>query len=298
MSKIFEGIDFSGFDAVDTHQKQSDGGSSVELPLSEIIEDPDQPRRYFNEESLKELAGSIKERGILQPIIVREKNENGHYVIVMGARRYRAASLARFSHIPVIIRVKPSNNYDQMIENIQRENLFHADIANFIEGELKGGHKAVDIAKTLGKSRSWLSLYTSFSKMHEVIKERVEEIGIRAAYELQKAVKINADETLRFMASKDVISQREALSFVRDLKGETASLNDDGNDEDVSSSPHKRRSIGVVIFVRVDDRIGRLMTEQASEKGGQFGIVSFDNGSDIQEISLNEIELIEILNAE
>jgi len=163
MSEMFEGIDFSAFDKVEANQKkakslleQTPVGGQVELSLVDVMEDPDQPRRHFDQASLEELADSIKKRGVVQPIIVRPKNEAGKYVIVMGARRYRASQLAGVAKIPAVIRVKPSDGYDQMIENIQRENLLHADIARFIEQEIAKGEKPSNIALLLGKPRSWL----------------------------------------------------------------------------------------------------------------------------------------------
>ena len=103
------------------------GGKEVaeqnEIDINLISPNPKQPRTYFDEEALNELIVSIKEVGILQPPVVREKS--GRYELIMGERRYRAAKAAGLKKIPVIIRNTPDNHLlrDALIENIHRSNL-------------------------------------------------------------------------------------------------------------------------------------------------------------------------------
>ena len=94
-----------------------------EVNIDDIAADPDQPRRHFEEAPLEELAASIKEHGILQPIVVTEKN--GTYEIVAGERRYRAAKMAGLKKIPVLVRTLSAQNKLELslIENIQRRDL-------------------------------------------------------------------------------------------------------------------------------------------------------------------------------
>lgn len=105
---------------------QQDGKVSelTELPLSSIHPNPDQPRRTFDEEALEELARSVKEHGVLQPIII-VPDQAGGYQIVAGERRYRASQKAGLSKIPVIIRTLTDQNQLEisLIENIQRRDL-------------------------------------------------------------------------------------------------------------------------------------------------------------------------------
>ena len=109
-------------------------GSPSLVPLNQLIEDPDQPRKTFHPESLAELAADIKARGILQPVIVRPM-ENGAYKILFGARRYRAAMLAGLNEIPVFVASDPRqfNSYAQVAENRQREGLSPLEEAQFIQ---------------------------------------------------------------------------------------------------------------------------------------------------------------------
>jgi ParB family transcriptional regulator, chromosome partitioning protein len=93
------------------------------VKISDVAADPDQPRRYFEEGPLEELAASIKEHGILQPIVVTKKDSG--YLIVAGERRYRAAKLAGLTKIPVLVRTLTAQNKLELslIENIQRRDL-------------------------------------------------------------------------------------------------------------------------------------------------------------------------------
>lgn len=107
------------------------------LKIDDITTNAGQPRQTFYEASLQELAQSIKERGVLEPIVVRPKD--GKYEIVMGERRFRASKLAGLTEIPVVIREMSDEDAacDSLLENFQREDLNPVDRARAIEGLLK-----------------------------------------------------------------------------------------------------------------------------------------------------------------
>ena len=100
--------------------KKSSALQIQNLPLGKIKPDLEQPRKTFNEDALKQLSESIEKHGVLQPITVRQLN--GHYIIVMGERRYRASKLAGKKTIPSIVRTYENNDIleVQIIENLQR----------------------------------------------------------------------------------------------------------------------------------------------------------------------------------
>lgn len=95
------------------------------LAVEAIAPNPGQPREYFSEESLKELADSVREKGVLQPILVRPTTQPGNYQIVAGERRWRAAKMAGLTHIPAVIRELDDREalVVALIENVQREDL-------------------------------------------------------------------------------------------------------------------------------------------------------------------------------
>ena len=97
-----------------------------QIPLAQISTNPDQPRKTFTEKELKELSESIKERGVLQPIILRNVKDKSYlYEIVAGERRFRASQLAGLTEIPALVKNLDDKNAAEisLIENVQRENL-------------------------------------------------------------------------------------------------------------------------------------------------------------------------------
>lgn len=107
------------------------------LPLEKIHPNPDQPRKTFYRESLEELAASIRERGVLQPIVVRPREgQDGHYEIILGERRYRASLLAGLREIPALIRAETGDDEaatDALLENFQREDMNPIEKARAIQ---------------------------------------------------------------------------------------------------------------------------------------------------------------------
>lgn len=150
-------------------------GKPLEISLEDIVEDPDQPRKIFGEDSLKELAESIKRQGLLMPISVRPRPDGQPgYMIIAGARRYRAFRLAGMTSIPAFVRDgNGDDRYAQMAENIHRDNLSHNEIAAFIAGELSQGKKQVQIAQALGKSKAYVSRYAALADSPDWIKSMV-----------------------------------------------------------------------------------------------------------------------------
>ncbi len=134
------------------------GSSVLEIPVSKIVPNKNQPRHNFDQETLKELADSIAEFGIIQPVIVRNLDRGGMYEIVSGERRFRAARILNMPSIPCII------NYDindlaslemALIENIQRDNLTPIELSHTFKqliDEFKLTHE--DLSKRVGKSRA------------------------------------------------------------------------------------------------------------------------------------------------
>ena len=124
-----------------------------ELKLEDIVRDEEQPRREFNKEALEALATSIKEHGVLQPIVVTK--EEGKYKIVAGERRWRAAKIAGLNKIPAIIRTLDSQNRLELsiIENAQREDLNAIELATaYVKLQNQFNLSTEDIAAKVGKS--------------------------------------------------------------------------------------------------------------------------------------------------
>ncbi|NNK28154.1 MAG: ParB/RepB/Spo0J family partition protein [Flavobacteriaceae bacterium] len=125
------------------------------LPLGKIKPDLEQPRKTFNENALKQLSESIEKHGVLQPITVRQLN--GHYVIVMGERRYRASKLAGKKTVPCIVRTYENNDVleVQIIENLQRQDVEPTEEAEAI-AYLSEKYAPTEIAKRLGRTDNFI----------------------------------------------------------------------------------------------------------------------------------------------
>lgn len=136
-----------------TADEDAKDSNLVELDLSEIVRDEEQPRKEFSKEALQALADSISEHGILQPIVVAREEDK--YKIVAGERRWRAAKLAGLKKIPVIIRTLDSQNRLELaiIENAQREDLNAIELATaYAKLKVQFNLNTKEIAKRVGKS--------------------------------------------------------------------------------------------------------------------------------------------------
>ena len=148
--------------------------SVVDLKINDISPNNGQPRKNFNDESLNELASSIKENGIIQPILVQRKGEG--YMIIAGERRWRAARIAGLSVIPAIVRELSDREVMEqaLIENIQREDLNPIEEASAMQNLLKN-HKLTQeqLAKKLGKPRTTIANTLRILNLDESLQEFV-----------------------------------------------------------------------------------------------------------------------------
>lgn len=152
-----------GLDAlIDTGNVRTQGSSTIsEVPLSQIEANPNQPRREFDQDALQELAASIRQIGIIQPITLRQ-TENDKYQIIAGERRWRASQLAGLYAIPAYIRTISDENILEMalVENIQREDLNAIEIALAYEHLLDAeGMTQEKVSERVGKSRTAITNY-------------------------------------------------------------------------------------------------------------------------------------------
>lgn len=148
-----------------------------EVSVLEIRPNPYQPRRYFNEERLKELAESIRENGVFQPIVVRKSAVKG-YELIAGERRLRASKLASKETIPCIVRDYSDEVMIQIavLENLQREDLDPIDEANAYQmmmDELKLSQE--EVAKRLGKSRPYIANYVRLLTLPKEVQQMVQD---------------------------------------------------------------------------------------------------------------------------
>lgn len=128
-----------------------------EIDIADIIPNPDQPRKVFNEEALAELTDSIRKNGVIQPLVLAHGEEEGTYVIIAGERRWRASGLAGLRRVPAVVRelTKDTEKLElALIENIQREDLGPLELARAYKNLMDThGYRQEDVADVVGKSR-------------------------------------------------------------------------------------------------------------------------------------------------
>ena len=158
-----------GLDAlISTDAVRTQGSSTInEIAIDQIEANPNQPRREFDDEALQDLANSIKEIGIIQPITLRQIADN-RFQIIAGERRWRASQLAGLKALPAYIRTIKDENVMEMalVENIQREDLNAIEIALAYEHLLEGsGMTQEKVSERIGKSRTAITNYLRLLKL-------------------------------------------------------------------------------------------------------------------------------------
>jgi ParB family chromosome partitioning protein len=151
--------------------------SSEKIPIHFVYANPSQPRKNFNQELLNELSESIKEQGIIQPILVRKKSED-KYEIVAGERRWRAAQLAKIHEVPVIVlNIDDKKSLEfAILENIQRSDLNGIEEALGYDNLVKKfGYSQETLSKILGKSRSHIANTLRLAGLPEEIKKMISD---------------------------------------------------------------------------------------------------------------------------
>lgn len=193
----------------------------VEINLDEIRSNPYQPRTYFDEEALRELASSIKEHGVFTPIIIK-KDIKG-YLLVAGERRTKAARLAGLKVIPAIIRDFDDQAMMEiaLLENIQRENLSPIEEAEAIKKFMdKTGFTQESVASRFGKSRTYITNILGLLNLPDNIKEEVNQ-GIISMSHARVLSKLDNPEEIENLVNKikiDKISVRDLEDLTRDDK--------------------------------------------------------------------------------
>ena len=222
------------------------------LPLSDIIPNKFQPRKNFDQENLEDLTNSIKERGVIQPIIIRESNSsNSKYEIIAGERRWLAARKAGLHEIPVVITEADDLKSLEfaIVENVQRHDL------NPLE-EAQGYKRLIDefsydqekVSKFIGKSRSYITNSLRLLNLPTEVLKLIEEKKITAGH---AKILVGSDNAL-FVANKIIekqLSVRQAEKFVKIFKSQTnkKSFNKDSNIRQLENDIIEKVGLNVVI---------------------------------------------------
>jgi ParB family chromosome partitioning protein len=190
--------------------------SSEKIPIHFVYANPSQPRKNFNKELLIELSESIKEQGIIQPILVRKKSED-KYEIVAGERRWRAAQLAKIHEVPVIIlNIDDKKSLEfAILENIQRSDLNGIEEALGYDNLIKKfGYSQETLSKILGKSRSHIANTLRLAGLPEEIKKMISD-GLLTAGHARCLVNVPDNVKLAKIIVNKNLSVRQAEFLVK-----------------------------------------------------------------------------------
>jgi len=226
--------------------------SSEKIPIHFIYANPSQPRKNFNNELLNELSESIKEQGIIQPILVRKKSED-KYEIVAGERRWRAAQLAKIHEVPVIVlNIDDKKSLEiAILENIQRSDLNGIEEALGYDNLVrKFSYSQETLSKILGKSRSHIANTIRLAGLPEEIKKMISDGLLTAGHarclvnipDNIKLAKIIVNKNLSVRQAEFLVKKEQVFSGLR----KTQLNNKDTNIKSLESD------LGLLMGIKVD----------------------------------------------
>lgn len=213
-------------DAGPTSTTEAPPRTAPEIPIEEIQPSTEQPRTVFDDAAIEELAASIRENGVIQPVIVRQTGPH-QYVLIAGERRWRAAGRAGLKKLPAVVRdVTPDVAYQlALIENVQRQDLRPLEEAEAYRHLLEMAHLTQDeLARRVGKDRATIANALRLLRLPPDLKMRVESGALTAGH--IRALLTLPDETaqraLAVRVEAEGLSVRETERLARSLRAETA----------------------------------------------------------------------------
>ena len=217
---------------------ESDGPEILMLPLSQIAPNRNQPRRYFDEQAMAELAESIKEYGLIQPVTVRRIR--GGYELIAGERRYRAAQLVGLTEIPAVIMDADTDKSAilALLENLQREDLSFFEIAESYRNLIRNrGITQTELAEHVGKSQSSVANKLRLLKLSPLVKKLIRDynlserharalLSLKTEDEQVEVIRSICREKLNVAQTEELIKVMNDEGFRRDKNLRVATVKD------------------------------------------------------------------------
>lgn len=252
----------------------------LEIEIGKIIPNPTQPRTEFDEEALDELADSIRQLGIIQPITVR-KAEDEKYIIISGERRWRAAQRANLEALPAYVREVDDENLHAMalVENIQRQDLNAIEIALGMQRLLEECNLTQDaLSEKVGKKRSSVANYLRLLKLPNEVQLALKE-GLISMGHAKAIAGAPAEEQVRLVKKclKKGLSVRQTEELVRSLNEKSVTPERENEEEEYPES-----------YLRLVERLEQLFTSEIaikrSKSGGGKITIGFTSDEQIEEM--------------
>ena len=262
----------------DTHFESAPLGAGSDkpttLPIEYLRANPNQVRKHFDESYIEELTASIKEKGILQPLIVRPLTEANSYEIVAGERRWRAAQRAALHDVPVVVMELSDREAFELslIENIQRADLNPIEESMGYRALLdQFGHTQEELATIVGKSRSHIANALRLLVLPEAVLAMIGDGSLSAGH----ARALLGVDNLEAVAKKVVekgLNVRQTEALVRALKAPKSSGGEKGKSQDLDADDEKDADT-LALEKNISDCLGlRVSIDHKGENGGQLRI--------------------------
>jgi ParB family chromosome partitioning protein len=247
-------------------------GELASVPLDEIFPNPGQPRRRFEEGALKELAASIREQGILQPLLVRRVP--GGYELVAGERRFRASRMAGLDHVPVLVRgIEDDRRLElALIENIQRENLNPVEEAQaYRELQTLNSFTQEEVAKRVGKDRATIANALRLLSLPEFVRTALVDGTISAGH-ARALLSLKEEKSIREMLGKILkrglsvreVEQAVGKAVAGKVKGTGANRPQKASPETKDLEKRLTRALGVKTRIHEGARGGKVEIRYAT----------------------------------
>lgn len=253
-------------------------GGLIEVPVAAVGPNPRQPRERFEDEGLQALAHSIREVGVLQPIVVR-RVENG-YELVAGERRLRAAKLAGLATVPALIRESDDTEAlrEALIENIHRENLSPLELAAAFQELLDEGVSQDEVAERLGYSRAHIANTVRLLALPPAVQGLVAEGRLSAGHAraLLTLDDPEAQEALGLRTVGEGLSVRQVEDLVRAYSGHPTSRRD-------RAAPQSRDPRLLQMEELLGDALGTRVRIQKGRRRGKI-VIEFGSGADLERL--------------
>ncbi len=271
MAKKLGGLG-KGLNAIFIENDSETEGGTVTLKISEIEPNRTQPRKEFDEQALSELAESISQHGLLQPLLVRPLTLGG-YQIVAGERRYRASRMAGLTEVPVIIKELTDTETMEiaLIENLQREDLSPVEEALGYKALIdEHGFSQEEVAKSVGKSRPAVANALRLLKLPDNIMEYLKDGKISAGH-ARTLLTLENEELMTELADEIVAKDLSVRQVEKICKKKPTVQKEE--------KPEKKPSFYSMVELALSESLGRKISVSKS-KGKQGGVLQIEFYSD------------------
>ena len=251
---------------LNTKRNYDENQTNLDIDINKIYPNPDQPRKFFKEEALKELSDSIKSQGVLVPILVQKnKNKKDSYLIIAGERRWRASKLAKLGKIKAIVisnKDEKTNSLVSIVENVQRENLStieEAEAYSKLINDYSMRHE--DLAKSTGKSRSYITNLIRILGLKPKVKQLLSKGSLSFGHarallsclDQEKIAKTVIENNLSVRQTEDLIKSNKGANSINKHDKEVLNKLKDPNITDYE----KYLSLKLGYKVEIKDKSGR-----------------------------------------